>query len=74
MIYRHRKFDLPISDIRIHDIGKSTDFFISENQVELTLSVNRFFNIGEYDFPISANQNYFRISVIRISDIGKSAD
>ena len=71
MVYPHRKFDLPKSEIRISDIGKSAAILISENQVELPILVTRFSYIGK---SISVIQNYFPISVIRISDIGKSAD
>ena len=65
MIYRYRKFDLPISEIRFTDIGKSADLSISEIQNELPISENRFSDIGKSDdFTISVNQNYLYNSVI----------
>ena len=47
---------LPISKIRISDIGKSTDLPISENQNDLPISVIRIFDVGKLDdFLISVN-------------------
>ena len=47
MIYWYRKFDLPLLEIRISDINKSTDLLISENQHELLIYVIRMSDIGK---------------------------
>ena len=58
MIYRYRKFYLPISKIRIFDVAKSADLPISENHCELPISENRIIDIGKYvDLPISATKD-----------------
>ena len=59
MIYRYRKFDLPISEIRLTDVGKSADLPISEIQKELPISENRFSDMGKLKlFSDIGNSNF----------------
>ena len=63
MIYRHRKIDLPMLEIRISDINKLAGLPISVNQNQLPISEIRTSKIGKQpDLPISENG---------ITDIGK---
>ena len=63
-IFRYRKFELPMSEIRISDIGKSTRSPISENHLDLPISENHpIYRYRKFEFPISANHFDFLISV-----------
>ena len=81
MIHRYRKIELPISVIRMSDIGKRLtdigkydDFPILEN--DLPISVNRFSEIGNSNYRYRKMRNkcsfdtpyFFKVSCFNVSN------